>query len=373
MWFRSQQGIIKNSICELDNGGELATYPHMYNGNDCEIYDRRKECFRAFTGKDYTAFNGLTYRTVWSRGCPYGCIYCANSAFIQTDANFRKIRYSPVKSIIDEIRQAIANYPFIATIAFYDDNFISIPIEDLKEFTVVFKAQIGLPFVVFGLHPNAITEEKMELLARAGMNRGRMGIQSGNAAMLEFYRRGTSLEKIEKSAGILAKLARRYSMIPPAYDIISDNPLETREEVVQTLSFLYKLERPYTLTIFSLRVFPKTQLWEYFERRSDIDIRSLVSSYLDTKKSMTNVLLYLLGTFKPPRLLFNLMVQKVQGYEQVQKQYRLAHLLCKVLYLMSRAVQHLKKFDFSTLSGGYLFTLWRWGMIRQHRKTGTAG
>jgi len=369
MWFNTPEGVRKNSQASLNQGEVLASFPHMYVGLDCWIFDHQHSRFRAFTPRDYTAFNGLSYRTIWSLGCPYSCIYCANSAFIANDPHYRKIRYSPVAYLLEELEQALRLYPFIATVAFYDDNFISIPLEVLRDFSTQYRQRIGLPFVVFGLHPNAITEEKLELLAAAGMNRGRMGVQSGNARMLEFYNRKTPLGNIKRSADLLARATRKHHMIPPAYDIISDNPLETREDVVQTLEFLYTLQRPYTLTLFSLRVFPKTQLWDYFENNPECDIRELISSYLETRKSMANILLYLLATVRPPRFLFNDMLRSVRGFQEKQKTYPLLHLAVKVVYLASRGISHLLKFDFTTISGGFLYTLWKLKLIRRRRSS----
>jgi radical SAM superfamily enzyme YgiQ (UPF0313 family) len=368
MWFNTPKGVQKNPHAPLTEGTALASFPHMYVGLDCQIFDHQHSRFRAFTPRDYAAFNGLSYRTIWSLGCPYSCIYCANSAFIANDPQYRKIRYSPVAHLLEELEQARKLYPFISTVAFYDDNFISIPLEVLKDFSTQYRQRIGLPFVVFGLHPNAITEEKLALLAEAGMNRGRMGIQSGNERMLEFYNRKTPLRNVKRSADLLARAAIKYRMIPPAYDIISDNPLETREDVMQTLEFLYTLERPYTLTLFSLRVFPQTQLWDYFEKNQECDIRALSSSYLETRKSMANILLYLLATLRPPRFLFNWMLRSVRGYQEPQKSYPLLHLLVKVIYLASRGMAHLLKLDFTTISGGYLYTLWKLGIVRNQSK-----
>ena len=49
-------------------------------------------------------------------------------------------------------------------------------------------------------------------------------------------------------------------MIPPDYDIILDNPVETREDVVDNLNLLYDLPRPFTLNVYSLRTIPNTEL-----------------------------------------------------------------------------------------------------------------
>lgn len=365
MWFNTKKGIKKNKNLSLNSPEMLSLMPHLYIDLDCKIYDLNQSKFRNFTKFDYARYQGLTYRTVWSLGCPYSCIYCANDSFISLDKNYQKIRYAPVEYIIEEIENALKIHPYIKAVAFYDDNFIAIPLTDLNKFAHLYKQKIKLPFVVFGLHPNIITREKINILAQAGMNRGRMGIQSGSERILHFYNRPTSLSTIKKSAKILSKAAIKYKMIPPAYDIISDNPLETRSDIVNNLKFLYSLARPYTLTIFSLRVFPRTKLWKFFIDKPEIDIREIKSSYLDTRKSMANILLYILGIFKPPKWLFNLLLRFVRDYQEKQRFYPGFHLVAKVIYLCSRGVRHLMVFDFTTIVGWWTYYIWKFGLVKK--------
>lgn len=368
MWFNLGNRLIKNKNLKLNSNRDLESFPHLYYGLDCQIYDLKLKKFKRFTDKDYISFNGLAYRTVWTLGCPFSCSYCANDSFISIDKNYRFIRYASVDKIIEEIKRARRTYPFLSTVAFYDDNFIALPVEVIREFSEKYKKVIGLPFVVFGMHPNFVTEEKVDLLAKAGMNRCRMGIQSGSEKILKFYNRPTPLEKIKFSASILARAARKYRMIPPAYDIIIDNPLETRRDNVNTLKFLYDLKRPYTLTVFSLRAYPKTKLWDYFKIHPSFDIRMLTTSYLDTRKTMTSICFYLLGILKPPKFIFKRLLKMVRGYKEEQRYYPRLHFLVKGIYLISRAVSHLKKEDFSTITGWWVYFFWKIGLIGQKNR-----
>lgn len=189
-------------------------------------------------------------------------------------------------------------------------------------------------------------------------------MQSGNEKMLTFYARNTKVERIRSSVSILAAAARKYDMIPPAYDIIADNPLETRDDIVQTLRFLYELDRPFTLTIFSLRVFPRTKLWEYFAVHPEVgDPRKINSSYLDTRPTMGNVLHYMLGTLKPPRWLFEWLLGFVRGYDETQPDYRRLHFVAKNVYLAKRAIDHLIKLDFTVIVGSWTYYVWRLGLV----------
>jgi radical SAM superfamily enzyme YgiQ (UPF0313 family) len=364
MWFNTSTGVRRNPALPLNSNADLEAFPHHYNGLDCAIWDIKGQVFRPFNRLDYAAYNGLTHRTAWSIGCPFSCTFCANDAFIALDKKYTKLRYPSPDYLIEEIELAIALHPYISTVAFYDDNLIALPLEVIRAFSEKYRARIGRPFVVFGVHPNIVTQEKLDLLAAAGMNRARMGVQSGNEKMLTFFRRRTSIDRIRSSAAMLGKAARKYRMIPPAYDIITDCPLEDRDDVVTTLRFLYELERPYTLTIFGLRIFPKTKLWEYFAAHPDCgDPRKINSSYLDTRQTMGNVILYLLGTDKPPAWLFEWLLGFVKGYGDSQPTYPKLHFLAKNVYLAKRAFDHLAKLDFTVIVGRWTYYVWRMGLV----------
>lgn len=364
MWFKTKKSIIKNKNLQLNNTKVLSSLPHPFWDLNCQIYDSNSKIFRNFTKNDYLNYNGLAYKTIWSIGCPYSCIYCANDAFVNLDPKYRILRYSSIGHLLKEIESGLKFYPFISSVYFIDDNFIAIPLDTIKTFCKEYKKRINLPFAVVGLHPNLVDKEKVELLAKAGMNRGRMGIQSGSPDTLAFYNRSTSIANIKKSASILARAAKKYNMIPTAYDIISDNPLETRTDLTKTLKLLYQLDRPYTLTLFSLRVFPKTKLYDYFKSHPSLDIRQVTSSYLETQKSLYNILLYLLAITKPPKIIFYWLLKHVKTTNEKQRYFPTLYFVIRTLYLTSRAIDHLKRLDFSTIVGPWGYYLWKLGFIQ---------
>lgn len=358
-WFKKRNTIIKNPCLQLNNSTVLSKFPAPYNKLECLIYDTNKHKFRQFTKFDYTIFNGLLYRTLWTLGCPFNCSYCANDSFIKIDPGYRKLRYPSVDHIINEIKQAIKIHPYIRTIAFYDDNFVALPIEIIQEFCQKYKKEVNLPFVVFGFHPNLVNKEKIELLAKAGMNRTRMGIQSGSENTLKFFNRSTTIQKIIESTTILADTARKYKMIAPSYDIISDVPTESGKDINKTLQLIHNLKRPFTLTVFSLRIFPKTQLYDYVQKNPKIKKQFKNSSYLDTKMTLNNILLYLLATIKIPDFIFVKLSKITTNPKNKTKEYPILFNIIKTIYLVKRGMDHMFHFDFSTITGKWTYYVWK--------------
>lgn len=323
---------------------------HPYQGYECMMYDSRIRKFQPLTPELYAIFTGTFYRTMFTTGCPYSCIYCANDALAKIDEDYRKIKHPPIPFIIEEIAIAKKIYPFTSVVGFDDDNFIALSLPLIREFCDRWKQEIKLPFVVYGMHPNLVREDKVELLGEAGMNRVRMGIQSGSQKSLNFYHRNTPVSKVISSATTLIRAGKRYGMVPPSFDIISDNPIEAPEEVSKTLRMLHRLERPFTLNVFSLRCYPKTQLAELLH-----DFAS--SSYLFTRQTMNNILFYLIATVRLPGWLFEWLLKRYD--RNPEKPYPIWFNLIKTVYAINRGIGHLIRCDFSRLGGKWGYYIWQ--------------
>jgi radical SAM superfamily enzyme YgiQ (UPF0313 family) len=233
---------------------------------------------------------------------------------------------------------------------------------ELEQFAELWRAEVGLPFCVYGVIPTYVKRDKFELLTWAGMNRIRMGIQSGSKAILDFYKRPTPPEKIEAAGEIAASFAPTYH-IPPAYDIIMDNPVETREDVVATLELLYRMARPYWLFVYSLKVIPNTGLAEAMKQRG-IDLEAIDDSYLIVPPRAANLLLYLLVLWRPPRWLWERLLGRVRASSEPQPLYPRIGMLLRTLYLTRRVLWHLRVMDLSITPGKTSHWLWRLGLVR---------
>ncbi|MDQ4130070.1 MAG: radical SAM protein, partial [Actinomycetota bacterium] len=234
--------------------------------------------------------------------------------------------------------------------------------KELEEFAELWRAELGIPFTVYGVIPNYVKEEKFEILTWAGMNRVRMGIQSGSQAILDFYKRPTPPERILEAGSVIAKFSAKYH-IPPAYDIIVDNPIETRQDVIDTLELLYAMDRPYTLFIYSLKIIPNTELERAMTERG-VDLDGISSSYMVIPPRAANLILYVLAVWRPPRWLFDKMLKTVKPSSEPQRMYPRVGMLLRSLYLARRAFDHMRFADVSVLPGRTGYVLWRLGIVR---------
>ena len=208
-------------------------------------------------------------RVFASRGCPFNCNYCYNSIFRKLYRNEKYHRIRSVKSILSEIEYTLSKFKKIRKIKFDDDTFV-FPRSWIFEFSKKYKNHIGLPFEIL-FNTECLDEEVLKRLKNAGLKRVQVGIQTGSRKESEkIYNRSLPTEKIRQFARISKSLK-----LDIVYDIILDNPLAMFEDKEAVIDFLLNLPRPFNLFIYSLTIFPGTELCEMLLRKGLLEPRDV--------------------------------------------------------------------------------------------------
>ena len=359
-WFNKDNGAIKNRNLPLMTPKEMDELPPlMYE--DGELIYRRGRGFIPLSASDTLDYNGLQYSTVWSIGCPLMCTYCGNSKFIEYDDGYRRLRHSSPRTIVDEIKRAKFKQPHLSTVIFHDDSFLALPYRQLEDFAKLYKQEVKIPFAVGGVIPNYVREDKIALLVDAGMNRVRMGIQSGSDNILQFYKRPTKLHRIKEATEILNKFDKY--MIPPSYDIILENPVEKINDTRATVDMIYEMPRPYTLNVYALRVIPNTIMAKQIEDRG-LKVPPIDKNFfIDYRRTLGNILVFALTIWKIPRWLYKILRKRVYPVQDKQPSYPILFWIVRMIYLVKRAFNHLRFMDFSLLPGKIGRIFWKLGII----------
>jgi len=266
-WFNHGQTMVRNPVRPLIRELDTLPYPD-YTLTDDHVYSFESNCFqkmdqpllKASMSSGYISGirQKVAYQTIATRGCPHNCTYCCNNSLRELYGGKNYLRRRSIGNIIGELQQVRSRHPFIEEIGFSDDSFFAASAAEIKEFASIYKREIGLPFFCLG-SPTTITREKMEALSDAGMYGIQMGIQSGSGHTQKLYKRNISNEKILEAARILNSFNSR--MIPPTFDVIIDNPYERPDDCVETFRLLLRLPRPHHIQVFSLVLFPETELY----------------------------------------------------------------------------------------------------------------
>ena len=205
------------------------------------------------------AVNSHSYELTTSRGCPNKCSYCSNSTLREMYKEKGPfIRQRTVSDVMDELHAARKLNPGLQLLRFWDEIFPWNK-EWVKEFSAAYKAQIGLPFEVWGNPKLSSHTESMRLLVDAGLSKIVIGIQSGDPKIRkEIYTRSETQEDIIKCSRAMAEA--KVPMV--IYDFILGHPFETSEDLKETLELCRNLSKPFRLQLHGLSFLPGTPIEE---------------------------------------------------------------------------------------------------------------
>ena len=254
LWIRNKKTgeIIKNPVRQIIDNIDSLPLP------DFEIeshYILKKGKIIRFEEKDLTG--QIFFLT--GRGCPYGCDYCSNSFFNRLYEGKRKkiLRWHSPEYIIEGILYLKKRFPNLGYFDIRDDTFSLRPLEDIRKFCRLYKEKIKMRFKCLG-DPKTVSDEKIKLLVDAGCTDIIIGIQGSERANLEIYHRNQKDEDVLRASKILNKYKDRLSVM---YDVITCNPYEKPEDIINLIRLLQKIPKPYYLSVNNLVFFPGSQLY----------------------------------------------------------------------------------------------------------------
>lgn len=210
--------------------------------------------------ENYVSENNI----IISRGCPFNCNYCGAKVIWK-----RKVRRRSVHNVIKEI-----DYLFEKSssrhINFWDDSFTH-----NRKYTFELMSQLkkykGLSFSCI-TRLDLIDREMLTSLKEAGCVNLLFGVESGNDNILKLINKKTTCDLIRSKVDIVNSVG-----IPWIGFFIMGYPGETKENILETLSFMMELDPNYAeINIFN--PLPGTQTWNELEKKN------LVNSDMDFSK-----------------------------------------------------------------------------------------
>ncbi len=203
-----------------------------------------------------------------SRGCPYECTFCYNS---YGDKSMKPYRNLDVDKTIELIRDIVYKYKRkVFTIV--DDNFPSDKERMKKICDEISKLDIN--FNAFCRANNA-DDETLSYLKKSGCWQVDMGIESGSQRILNFLKKGTTVE-INKRA---IKNCKKWGIICNCLVMIGI-PTETLEDVKMTEK-LIKESKP---QIGGCQIFyplPRTKIWDFCKEKGWIKEPKTLEEWAD--------------------------------------------------------------------------------------------
>ena len=302
LWFKNKDGIIRNEPRPLiQNLDELPAQDFGYDNHYVTKGDKLAKLNYSLLSK----INGMTYNTIAGLGCPMNCTYCCNNAFTEIDRDNKKIRYQSVGHTINELVVVKKRFPFIKYIAFLDDFFLLRPAGFVHEFAAQYKEKVNLPFSC-STTMDLITDDTMKALVSARLRCLKIGIQSGSDRTNKYiFKRGQKSERIKEKVELFKKYKKD---VVYRFDVILDNPWEGFKDMKETLKLFASLKFPYFLVVYSLKLYPGTELHDRAQKEYiPVDLNG---SYKQFNSILINYAILLNHFFRVPNFLINRINEK---------------------------------------------------------------
>ncbi len=264
---------------------------------DREIYYRKYPALREEKLKQFIA----------SRGCPYSCSFCCHQVYRDLyQGRTKYVRRKSPSKVIREIRTVKERYG-MESICFLDDLFV-FDLEWLKEFSRLYREEVGLPFFCAVTAP-AMTEEVAALLKETGCHTVTFGVETANEEkrFKILNKRVTDEQMIE-----CARLVKKHGMKLQTTNIFG-LPFETVEEAFENIRFNIRLQTDFMCSNILLP-FPRTGI-----EKMALEAGILEPGYLESEKFRG---VHLNSVFNYP------------GIEEVERVQKISHLAMKLPFLI---------------------------------------
>jgi anaerobic magnesium-protoporphyrin IX monomethyl ester cyclase len=183
-----------------------------------------------------------------ARGCPSACHFCSSPEFWQ-----RKVRFRSPARIVEEMRFIRDRYGLIY-FSLRDDTFTADRARTIEFCRMLIESRI---YVLWNCQSrvNALDEELLGWMKRAGCECIQLGVESGSQRILSRLGKSITPALIEHTTGLIRHVGINLSIY-----LISDVPGETEDDLRETITLIKRI-RPDDGYVSPLAYFPGTRMF----------------------------------------------------------------------------------------------------------------
>lgn len=192
-----------------------------------------------------------------SRGCPYQCIFCDS---VGLKNSYRSYSADYILELVKHLQNNFG----IKDINFHDDSFTLQRNSTIAFCNALIKENIDLTWSC-QTRVDLVDPELLKLMKKAGCWSVAFGIESGSQKVLDYFKKGVTLEKTRQALDWC-----NYAGLETIGFIIMGHPLETKETMKETLSFLKQININYILPLY-FTPFPNSESFIEIEKRGALE------------------------------------------------------------------------------------------------------
>ncbi len=242
---------------------------------------------------------------ITSRGCPYNCTFCSNSAIKQLyRGKGRYVRQRSPENVIREIAELRDRYRF-NSLNFYDEAF-GFNHEWLKRFCRLYEGELSMPFGAF-IRAETMDRETLHMMRRAGLALIYLGVESGN----EEIRRNVMGRKVSNETIIrTCQDARAEGIQVWTFNMVGV-PGETVDTIHETMD-LNRIIDPHFASVSIYQPFPGTKMYDHCLGHNYIKKNYSTSLYEDSVLEL-------------PTITHEELLRSFREFQELSSEIRLEH------------------------------------------------
>ncbi|MBS3123667.1 radical SAM protein [Candidatus Woesearchaeota archaeon] len=166
---------------------------------------------------------------ITSRGCPHQCTFCDRSVF------GNKWRFHSAEYIMKVIMWLHKDFG-IVDFFFVDDHFTVNKERAMKICNAIIDSKLDITWAVIG-RVDYVDAEMLKRMKEAGCKQVSYGLESGSQRILDFLKKGVTLEKIRWGVKITKEIGLEVKGL-----FMVGTPTETKETLDETMNFIKELK-----------------------------------------------------------------------------------------------------------------------------------
>ncbi|MCQ9207390.1 MAG: B12-binding domain-containing radical SAM protein [Omnitrophica bacterium] len=238
--------------------GQIIKYQYIEDINTIPFPDRALVDIKSYK----YLIEGVPATTlVTSRGCPFGCAFCANNAWGKT------LRLRDPENVTEEMQILIEQYGFKAFMFFDDTMTVSkkrmeILCNRIKKLDIIYRCFI---------RADTVDREILTKMKESGCVEVGMGMESGSQRILDTINKGQSVRQNLN----IAKLCKQVGISIKGFFVVG-LPGEDRNSVHETIKFIEESKvDDLDITVFA--PYPGSRIYEY-KHKYDISFETTYES-----------------------------------------------------------------------------------------------
>lgn len=293
------------------------------------------------------------------RGCPFNCVFCSSKIMWR-----RRTRFFSVDYIVKHVQFLIKNYK-VDGIPFKDEEFL-VNHNFTHELCDAFIQKGIAKKIVWSCEArvDSVNKDLIKKLKEAGCVLIRFGMESGSQRILNFLKGNTTTVEQNKNAALIC----RDSGMVCFGSFIIGSPMETIDDIVETVNFIENNMIGHTVAVFTAVPYPSTDLynicknkrlflegitWDDF--RVENHTQSIIQSEYFTARQLTAIKNYV-NIHVVERLNLRKRIKKLDHYKEIEKilagddcmaryprYLTVKRSLCRGLSLISKGLRHPQK------------------------------